>query len=157
MNPGWNGCLQSVVALLLSVAAASAAAQGLEVKDAWARATVPGQKTGAVYMDVASERDAAIVAAESAAADRVELHLMTMDGGVMRMRAVQKIDVPAGKPVKLAPGGLHIMLIGVKQPLKPGDKVPLLLRVEESGGRKSTHNVEAVVRAADGAKAHAHH
>jgi copper(I)-binding protein len=70
-----------------------------------------------------------------------------MDGGVMRMRPVQKIDLPARKTVKLAPGGLHIMLLDIKQPLKEGDMVPLVLTFQGKGKVPSTVKVEAQVRA----------
>ncbi len=69
---------------------------------------------------------------------------------------MQKIELPAKKTVKLAPGGLHVMLIGVKQPLKPGDKVPLVLTIEAADGARSTVKAEAEVRAVGGAQAHHH-
>jgi len=75
----------------------------------------------------------------------------------MRMRPVQKIDLPAKKTIKLAPGGLHVMLIDVKRPLKEGDKVPLALTVQTPDGAKSTIKVEAEVRAAGGGAEHRHH
>ena len=116
------------------------------------RAPAPGQKTASAYVELTSDRDAALVAAGSPAAARVEMHSMTMEGGVMRMRALPRIELPAGKTVKLAPGGMHLMLIDVKQPLKAGDKVPLVLSVQPSGQRRacrsSTLQLEAEVRAA---------
>jgi copper(I)-binding protein len=78
----------------------------------------------------------------------VELHSMTLDGGVMRMRALPRIELPAGKTVNLAPNGLHLMLIDLKRPLKAGDKLPLVLSVQTSGTSVTTLNVEAEVRAA---------
>lgn len=146
-----------LAAIVLACASLTAAAQGVTVRDAWARATVSAQKTGSAYMEIVAERDAAVVAADAAVAEKTELHTMSMDGGVMRMRPVQKIDLPAGKPVKLAPGGLHVMLIGLKQPLKAGDRIPVTLTVEGEGGKRSTLKVDAEVRTADGAKGHAHH
>ena len=92
---------------------------------------------------------------------RVEMHSMTMDGGVMRMRALPKIDLPAGQTVKLAPGGLHLMLIDVKQPLKAGDKVPLVLSIQPSGPSAgmslTTLNLQAEVRPATGGESHKQH
>ena len=122
-------------------------AETVRAVNAWVRTPVPGQKTAAAYLDLTSDADAALVAAESPAAGKVELHTMNMDGGVMRMRPVPKVDLPAKKTVKLAPGGLHIMLFDIKQPLKEGDKVPLVLKFQGAGKAPSTVKVEAEVRA----------
>ena len=138
----------------LGLLATTAAAQGMTITDAWARATVPGQKTAGAYVELSSASPAALVAAESAAAANVELHTMSMDGGVMRMRRVERIELPAGKVVKLAPGGMHLMLIGIKQQLKAGDTVPLTLTIETQAGSKSAHKVEAQVRAVGAATTH---
>jgi copper(I)-binding protein len=133
------------------------AADTVSASNAWVRATAPGQKTAAAYLELTSKSDAALVAVESPSAARAELHSMGVDGGVMKMRPVRRIELPARKTVKLAPGGLHVMLIGVKQPLKAGDKVPLMLSVESAGGVTSTITTEAEVRAAAGAAGHQHH
>jgi copper(I)-binding protein len=76
----------------------------------------------------AGASDRALVGGSSPAAKVVELHTHTMEGGMMRMRQVEKIDLPAGKDVSLKPGGLHVMLIGLKQNLTPGENVPLTLK-----------------------------
>jgi hypothetical protein len=81
---------------------------------------------------------------------------MRVEGGIMRMRPVQRIELPARKTVKLAPGGLHLMLIGVSRPLKAGDKLPLVLTFEVPGGGKSVLQVEAEVRAAGATGSHHH-
>ena len=133
------------------------AAEMVSVGNAWARATAPGQKTAGAYMELTSEVDAALVAVASPAAGKTELHTMSMDGGVMRMRPVAKIDLPAKKAVKLAPGGLHVMLLDIRQPLKEGDKVPLTLTIRGGGNAQSTIKVEAQVRAAGSASMHHGH
>ena len=133
--------------LVASFAASGADAPSVRVANAWARATVPGQNTGAAYVDLTSDRGATLVAAGSPLAGRVELHSMTNDGGVMRMRQLPKVALPAGKTVKLEPNGIHLMLIDLKQPLKPGDKLPLVLSVQSSGMSLTTLNIEAEVRA----------
>lgn len=94
-----------------------------------------------------------LLSASSPIARRVELHSMTMEGAVMRMRPVETIPVPAGGTVQLAPGGLHIMLIGLTQPLAQGDRAPLTLRFERAGEVQVELSVEAA-----GARApqHAH-
>lgn len=133
------------------------AAETVSVRNAWARATAPGQKTAGAYMELVSNADAFLIAVASPLAGKAELHNMSMDAGVMRMRPAQKIDLPAQKMVKLAPGGLHVMLLDIKQPLKEGDKVPLTLTIQEAGGAQSTVKVEAEVRAVGGAPGHSHH
>jgi copper(I)-binding protein len=143
-------------ALAAPLAWAQSAATGVKVENAWARATAPGQKTGSVYVDLTSGSDAALVAAGSPLAERAELHSMSTEGGVMRMRALPRVELPAGRTVKLAPGGMHVMLVDLKQPLKPGDKVPLILSVQSSGSALTTLKIEAEVRAEGGAKAHKH-
>ena len=142
--------------MMLAVSGTAFAAETVSVRNAWVRATAPGQKTAAAYLDLTSGADAALIAAESPAAGKAELHSMNMDGGVMRMRPVQKIGLPAKKTVKLAPGGLHIMLLDIKQPLKEGDKVPLLLKFQGAGKAPSTVKVEAEVRAVGAGSMHNH-
>lgn len=132
------------------------AAQAISVGNAWVGATAPGQKTAGAYMELTSGADGALMAVESPVAWKAELHSMSMDAGVMRMRQVQKIDLPAQQKVKLMPGGLHVMLIDIKQPLKAGDKVPLTLTIRGSGYTQSTLKVEAEVRAMGGAAMHGH-
>ena len=148
------GVLLSALVVVSALPVAALAADVVGVKNAWARPTAPGQKTAGAYMELESASAAVVVAVESEAAARAELHMMSMDGGVMRMRPVQKIDLPAKKMVKLAPGGLHVMLIDIKRPLKAGDKLPLTLSIEGAGGTRSTVKVEAEVRGQDSAKAH---
>lgn len=116
------------------------------VSDAWVRGTVPGQKATGAFMQLASGADTSLVGAASPVAKVVEIHEMAMDGGVMKMRAVQSIPVAAGKPVTLAPGGYHVMLMDLAQPLKEGDKVPLTLTFADKAGKKTTQEVSATVR-----------
>jgi copper(I)-binding protein len=134
--------------------ASTAAAADVKVDNAWARSTVPGQKTASAYAELTSSSDAALVSAASPLAARVELHAMTLDGGVMRMRALPRIELPAGRPVKLAPNGLHLMVIGLERPLEAGTKLPLVLTIERKGSPPATLKIEAEVRAA--AAGHVH-
>jgi periplasmic copper chaperone A len=107
----------------------------LEIEHPWARATPPGASVGGGYVTVKNGGDAAdkLVGASSPAADQVQLHVMRMDNGVMRMRQVPSFKVPAHGSLMLKPGGNHLMFIGLKQPLKPGEKVPVKLRFERAG------------------------
>lgn len=132
-------------ALLISAASLPAWAANVTVTDAWARATMPGQKVSGAYMQIRSDADARLVGASSPAVPRVEMHEMKMDGDVMRMREVGAIELPKGKTVSLQPGGLHIMLMNLTQPIAAGDVVPLTL-VIESGGKRQTVEVKAEAR-----------
>jgi periplasmic copper chaperone A len=137
---------------------AAALAQPVAVNDAWVRAPAPGQKTAAAYMELTSKQSSFLVSVASPVAGAVELHLTMVDGGVMRMRPVSKIELPGGKAVKLAPGSLHAMLTDLKRPLKPGDKVPLTLTVQrDDRSSRSVFTVQAVVRDAAPEKAQHHH
>lgn len=130
-------------------------AANVSVTDAWARATMPGQKVSGAYMRIQSDVDARLVSASSPAVPRVEVHEMKMDGDVMRMREVKAIDLPKGKTVSLEPGGFHIMLMNLPKPIAAGDMIPLTL-VIESGGTRQTVEVKAEARAIGGAMQHHH-
>jgi copper(I)-binding protein len=124
-------------------------AGALSLSDAWARATAPGQTSGAAYLKIrnAGATDK-LVAASAPVADVVELHTHVMDGSTMRMRKVEAIDVTGGATTELKPGGLHVMLIGLKAPLKAGETFPLTLRFERAGEVKLDVPVRAIGAAA---------
>jgi len=128
---------------------ASAAQAQTTVKDPWARATVAQQKASGAFMQLQSAKGGKLVSASSPVAGVVEIHEMTMDGNVMKMRAVPSLDLPAGKAVDLKPGGYHVMLMDLKQQLKAGDTVPITL-VVESAGQRETLEVKAAVRPLSG-------
>ena len=115
----------------------------------YAIVTPPGATTGGAYLKQLANKGAAddrLVSVSSPAADHVEMHTMAMDGDVMRMRQVPGIVIPAGGHVDMAPGnGYHLMMIGLKQPLKAGDKIPARLTFEKAG----TVDVELHVQARD--------
>jgi copper(I)-binding protein len=134
-----------VAGFALALAPLAAFAQ-VSVMDAWVRGTVPGQKATGAFMQITSGSDTSLVAVSSPVAKVVEIHTMSQEGGVMKMRAVPAIPVPAGKPVELSPGGYHVMLMDLGQPLKEGDKVPLTLTFADKTGKKSTQDVTATVR-----------
>ena len=142
-----------VAAALFLSASLPAWAANVSVTDAWARATVPGQKVSGAYMQIRADADARLVGATSPVVPRVEVHEMKMDGDVMRMREVQAIDLPKNKTVALTPGGYHIMLMNLKKPLAAGEIVPITL-VIEAGGKRQTVEVQAEVRAAMGGMRH---
>lgn len=106
-------------------------AAGIRAEQPWARATAPQQKVGGAYVTLTSPSNDRLIGASSPVAARAELHEMQMDGTVMRMRELANgLALPAGKAVALAPGGYHIMLVDLKQPLVAGQVVPLQLRFQ---------------------------
>ena len=105
-------------------------ARGVEISGVWVRATAPGQDAASVDMTITSKRPASLLGASSPASKAVQLHSMTMEGGMMRMRQVKAIELPAGKQVNLLKSGYHLMLIGLKAPLKKGEMVPLTLSIK---------------------------
>lgn len=134
-----------------------ASAQEISVKEAWVRATVPGQKATGAFMQLIATRDTALVSAASPVAEVVEIHEMVMDGTVMKMRAMARLDLPAGKKVELKPGGYHVMLMDLKQPLRKGDTVPLSLRIEGKDQKAQTVEIKAEVRDLAAAGPHGKH
>jgi len=146
-----------IAAIAFGCAVPAAVAQPAGVKDAWVRAPAPGQKVAGAYMEITSRTHHWLISVASPVAARAELHSTTMEGGVMRMRAIEKLELPGGKAVKLAPGGLHIMLIDLKQTLKRGDKVPITLTVlRDDLLNRAVFTVQAEVRADSAAPAHHH-
>lgn len=122
----------------LSLASLAHAGVGdIAVVQPFAVPTPPGATTGAGYIRELSNKGAAddrLVGVSAAIADHVEMHSMTMDGNVMRMRQVPAIVIPAKGTVDLSPGhGYHLMLVGLKQPLKVGDRIPVTLTFEKAG------------------------
>ena len=114
--------------------------------NAWIRATVPQQSATGAFMQIESKQGAKLIAAKSPIAGVVEVHSMLMEGGVMKMRAVPFLELLAGKPVELKPGGYHVMLMDLKGQVKEGDVVPLTLIIEDRAGQRHTLEVSASAR-----------
>ncbi|MEZ5825472.1 MAG: copper chaperone PCu(A)C [Geminicoccaceae bacterium] len=127
----------------------------LVIEGLWSRETPRSAKNGASFMTITNEgsEDDRLVAASSDAAGRVELHTHLMDGGVMRMRQVEAIDLPAGETVMLQPGGLHVMLLDLPKPLAKGDELALELMFEKSGTIETLVPVADITRGAMGGHA----
>jgi copper(I)-binding protein len=146
-----TGSKQRFLSILATVwlgawsASAAHAAAAVDVKDAWVRATVPGQKVAGAYLEIQSRSAARLVGVRSPLAKSAEIHSMSNEGGVMKMRHLDALDLPAGQSVRLEPSGNHIMLFDIKQPLEPGARVPLTLIIEQKGKKKSVE-VQAEVR-----------
>ncbi|MFL6628403.1 MAG: copper chaperone PCu(A)C [Burkholderiaceae bacterium] len=132
-----------IAATLLASAAAHAQ---VTVADPWVRTTVAQQKTTAAYMTITSLQGGKLVEASSPVAASAEVHEMKMEGDLMKMRAVDTLPLPMGKAVELKPNGYHMMLMGLKAPLKAGDVVPIKLVIEDAKGQRKTVDVRATAR-----------
>ncbi len=136
--------LRGLLVVLGALITAPALAQ-VSVTGAWARPTVPGQMGTGAFMTLTAKDGARVVGAESPVAGVVEIHEMKMEGNVMKMRAIDALELPAGRAVELKPGGYHVMLLDLKQALKAGEKIPLSLRIETHDRRLVTLPVEVEV------------
>lgn len=143
-------------ALLAALCMVPAAYAQVQVNDAWVRATVPGQKATGAFMQLQSDKDAKVLSASAPAAGIVEIHEMAMNNNVMSMRQVPSIELPAGKPIDLKPGGYHIMLMDLKQQAKAGDVLPMTLEIEGADGKRYVVEVKADVRALNASAAPRH-
>src|SRR5271165_397893 len=134
--------LLAFAASLALASAALAQTNQLDVSDAWARASPGKAENGVAYLTIRSPTPDRLVAASSPVAKKAELHTMEMAGMVMKMRPLAGLDIPAGQPVTLKPGGEHIMLMGLNRPLREGQSFPLILTFEKAGARAVTVAVE---------------
>lgn len=139
----------TLIACLLAapVRAEDVKAGDLTISQGWARATPGGAKVGGGYVTIVNNGSAPdrLVGASADFAGKVEVHEMTMANGVMKMRPVEKgLTIDPGKTVKLAPGGYHLMMMDLKNPLKQGDKLPVTLEFEKAGKVSVSLDVEGV-------------
>ena len=135
---------------LMAVLSASIAAQpytlgAISIERPWSRELPPVAPNGAAYLRIENggKTSARIVSAHSPVADRVEIHAHEMDAGIMKMRHLHSVEVPAHGAVSFEPGGLHLMLIGLKEPLVAGKGFPLTLVFEEAGEIQVTVRITA--------------
>lgn len=146
-----EGLFKALTALAIGLggiawAASADAGETIQLARAWARATPAAAPAGAAFLTVenpGAEADA-IVGAAAPVAGVAELHTHAMEGGVMKMRKVERIEVPAHGSVDLKPGGLHVMLIGLKAPLAEGQSFPLVLTFAKAGAVETTVTVEGI-------------
>jgi periplasmic copper chaperone A len=128
-----------IAAAFTTVCAVNAYAQNVTITDAWARATVQGQKATGAFMTITAKDNAKLVGVSSPVAGVAEIHEMKMDKDVMRMAALPNgLDLPAGKAVELKPGGYHVMLMDLKAPLAKDTTVPVTLTFQDAKGVKSS-------------------
>jgi copper(I)-binding protein len=131
------GLMMAVVMMAAQCGATSPAGSGppqIKVMDPWSRPSPAMAGNGAVYMMLVNEggADDALISVETDAAEVVELHETKMEGDVMKMSPVTKVEIPAGGSAALEPGGLHVMLINLQQELVAGEKIRLMLNFETS-------------------------
>ena len=138
---------------VLTLASPAQAAPKVTVADAWCRPTGASAPSAGCYLTLTAAQADSLSAVSSPAAERVEVHSMDMSGGVMRMKKLDRLDLPAGKAVALQPGGLHLMLIRPKAQLTAGGSVPLTLKFAKAPAA----TVKAEVRNPASAGGHHHH
>ena len=136
----------SAIGLVLAVCLCGAAQAQVKIDDSWIRATAPGQTVAGGYMKITSEKPSALVSVSTPLTPLAEVHEMSMQGGVMKMRAVPRVDLPAGKTVELKPGGYHLMFRNLPRALHKGDTVPVTLTFEGSDGKQEHLQITIEVR-----------
>lgn len=138
---------------LLALTTAAWAQTTVKVEDAWVRGTVATQMATGAFMRLTPSANARLVEAKSSVAGVVEIHEMAMENDVMRMRQVPGLDLAAGRTLELKPGGYHVMLMDLKQPLKAGEQVPITLVFEDAAQKRFTQEIKASVTALGGGNA----
>jgi len=151
---------KTIIAAVISLSVCIAQAQ-VEITDAWVRATGQGQKATGAFMNLTAKKATRLVGIKTDAAAVAEVHEMTMDKDVMRMRPIPVLDLPAGQTVSLKPGGYHVMLMNLKEPLPVDSHVQLTLLFEDAAGVKSQQDLHLMTTAkapgANGKTGDAHH
>jgi copper(I)-binding protein len=132
--------------VLAMLAVSQAYADEVKVTKAWTRATAPGQDSASVQLTITSKKDATLIGVESGSAQSGEIHSMVMEGNMMKMRALESLPLPAKTPVTLGADGNHLMLLGLKNPLRAGHKLPFALTVKFADGHTSIIRVLAVIK-----------
>lgn len=155
----WKFSLVALVALMASVANAAQASSSPDaslrtvpgqlpkVENAWVRTAVPGQQGTGAFMRLTARQPMQLIGVSTPVAGVAEVHEMKQEGDIMRMRRVAKVDLPAGQAVEFKPGGYHLMLMDLKQDLKPGTVVPLTLVLRDARGVEYKLELKATVAA----------
>jgi periplasmic copper chaperone A len=124
-----------------------ASAQGIQVVDAWSRPTPPGSEVGVAYFTIRNPgKSDRLLRVSSPVAKIAELHVSSMKDGVMRMRSLNSVEIESGTPLSFEPNGRHVMLMGLRQPLREGEAFPLVLTFANAGPVE----ISVRVRGADG-------
>lgn len=162
MNPFLTRRALLAAGLALSLPLLAQAADPVAVAEPWVRPTLAGQGATGGYLKLTAPQALKLVGARSPVAGVVEVHEMKLEAGVMKMRALPFLPLPAGQEVVLKPGGHHLMLMQLKRPLKAGETLPITLLLEDAAGRRQEQTLQAAVRAGaqpdkDGHAGHPHH
>lgn len=139
--------LMGAAALISGLPAHAQTAAAVQVEGAWVRPTVPGQKGTGAFMRITARDGMRLVGVSSPVAGVVEVHEMKMEGGVMKMRAVPALELPAGQTVELKPGGYHVMLMDLKNALPRDTTVPMTLMFKDARGADSRLELSVPVAA----------
>jgi periplasmic copper chaperone A len=145
---------KNLFALIAMVTLSNCAFAQVTVIAPWVRATVKQQKSTGAFMMLQSARDARLVGVSSPVAGKGQIHKMEMRGDMMKMQEVDSIELPAGKPVNLAAGGYHAMLIDLKRQMREGDSIALVLAVQYKDGKRETVTVNVPVKPLSFSPAH---
>ncbi len=138
-----------VLPLIATLAASPSYAQAVNIQSAWANPTVPGQTSSSAFMKLTASSDTRLIAVSTPVAGVAEVHEMKMSGAMMTMRAVTGgLPLPKGKTIDLTPGGYHIMLMDLKQPLAKGSSIPLTLVFKAEDGSESKYSLNVPVASA---------
>jgi copper(I)-binding protein len=130
--------LAASLVFAVSLAAAAQATAPVAVQGAWVRPTVKGQDSTGAYMTLTAREPLTLLGAETPAAGIVEIHEMKMVGDIMKMRAADTLPLEKGKPLQLAPGAFHFMLMDLKAPFQAGAKIAMTLRFRDAAGKVKT-------------------
>ena len=141
--------LKIISALVFSLVAFAAQAE-ITIKDPWVRATVPQQMATGAFFQIQSSADMRVVSVQTSVAGVAEIHEMKMENNLMKMRAVEHLDLTAGKMVELKPGGYHLMLMDLKKQIKVGDVIPLTLVVEGKDKKRESIQIKLKARSLSG-------
>ncbi len=156
----WKTTMKRILFAASLLLACTTVAAEITVEEPWVRATVPGQQGTGAFMTVHSTTDTRLVAAHTDVARVTEVHEMRMVDGVMKMRQVPGVAIEAGGTLELAPGGYHIMMMGLERAVTEGEVIPMTLEFSTEDGQSETLTVDALVRPLDagahGAKGHDH-
>ena len=143
MTPTINSILRAFLVVIgLATAGIGDAADGIVIRDAWSRATAPGTTVGAAYFVIDNRGPGdRLLRVSAPVAKQAELHVSSMNSGIMKMAQLKTVDVEKNARTTFAPGGMHVMLIGLPQPIKAGDSFPLTLTFEKAGSVQTTVRV----------------
>lgn len=136
-----------VVLLISSITLIACSKQdSIEIRDQWVKATHEGQDVGAAFLTIISKDETSLISVESDVAENVEIHSMVMDDGIMKMSMLDTLPLPANKPTELKPGGFHLMLFDLKQPLVDGAKAKFTLHFKNTAGLEKTITVTSPIK-----------